>query len=885
MRRFFNYDFDALETSIETDFSQGRALTFDMSIELGTIEAPTLDVPLSMAAYSTIVSVTGDRDYVHDQTRNILYFTLDDGIVARYDVTNSVLLSSINLGGNLGGLDISQDDNYLYVAQQDYITLPTGATEITVHRIELSTLAVLDFTFPSEDAFGGGPSNDSGAFDISAVSDGSILVSTNYPGSGFTAIYQLSSFDGTLVSTTVSGAGSTSQSSTMYTTFDGNHTLVVESNISDSGFHLFSEATGTFIQNGSLYDYGHSGFNFDRNAISGEANLIFLSSYNAKLLIDFEFNLVADLTPLLGSSSRVGVVFSADGDHLFALSQNSGQIDIIDTESFAIVDSIDLEISSTYFEGNPDGRLVATQDGGTLVLAGTPSVEIIDLSLAMSINLVGTANNDTLNGSVGNDNLSGGEGNDTIIGKSGDDTLIGGMGNDLLNGGDGIDTLRGGDGDDVLNGNAGNDLFFGGAGADTFNGGAGLDRVFYSDAIAGIVANFFKPALNSGDAEGDTYNGIESINGSNFNDTITSGNNNNDLVGLGGDDVLIGAGGRDRLFGGGGDDRLLGGQGNDDLQGNAGIDTYVIQSGAGNDRVFTYEVGVDIIEYNGGPGSFTDLTIEQVGTNTRITSIVGSLTLIGITATDITAAAFTFVNALPDATGVDVFTDLTAGNDVFNGEENDDIVDGLAGNDTIRGGIGDDELMGGEGNDLLTGGLGADILDGGDGIDTVLYNAASTGVTINAVNAALNTGEAAGDTYISIERFTGSNGDDSITSGNADNRLTGLGGDDVLVGAGGNDTLFGGNDDDRLLGGTGDDTLHGQDGADTFVFRANAGNDTISDFEDGIDIMEFKDLVTTFADLTITQSGADTVITSANGQVTLKDFDSTLLDASDFSFL
>jgi len=48
--------------------------------------------------------------------------------------------------------------------------------------------------------------------------------------------------------------------------------------------------------------------------------------------------------------------------------------------------------------------------------------------------------------------------------------------------------------------------------------------------------------------------------------------------------------------------------------------------------------------------------------------------------------------------------------------------------------------------------------------------------------------------------------------------------------------------------------------------------------------LEFRDLVTDFSDLTITQNGNDAVITSANGTVTLTDFDSTLLDATDFSF-
>ena len=332
--------------------------------------------------------------------------------------------------------------------------------------------------------------------------------------------------------------------------------------------------------------------------------------------------------------------------------------------------------------------------------------------------------------------------------------------------------------------------------------------------------------------------------------------------------MLSGAGGRDRLFGGSGDDRLIGGFGNDDLFGQGGADTYVIRSGAGADRIFGYESGTDLIQYIDGPGDLSDLTIEQVGNNTRITSVVGVLTLIGITADTITAADFSFVNPLPDATGVDVNTTLTTGNDLFVGDENDDIVEGLAGNDTIRGGIGDDELMGGDGNDLLTGGLGADVLDGGEGIDRVLYTAASTGVTINVFNPSLNTGEAAGDTYISIENFSGSNLDDNITSGGEGNQLIGLAGNDTLSGAGGNDTLFGGDGDDRLVGGADNDVLFGQQGEDTFVFFANSGNDIIRDFEDGIDTIEFRGTVDSFADLTLEQSGTSVIITSDNGVIT-----------------
>jgi len=536
---------------------------------------------------------------------------------------------------------------------------------------------------------------------------------------------------------------------------------------------------------------------------------------------------------------------------------------------------------------NMDGTYTVTDNVGT---DGTDTLESIEFlifsDVTVDIETAVTAGSGEINGTSGDDNpLSGTEFADTINGLAGDDNIFGLGGNDTLNGGDGVDTLRGGDGDDILNGDAGNDNFFGGAGADMFNGGEGADRVFYNDAAAGIIANFINPTLNTGEAAGDTYNSIESITGSNFDDVITSGNDDNDLVGLGGDDVLIGARGRDRLFGGAGEDRLLGGSGNDDLFGGAGADEFVIQSGAGSDRIFDYEVGVDVIQYIAGPGDISDLTIEQVGANTRITSIVGVLTLFGTTAADLTTADFTFLNPLADPTGVTVTTDLTTGNDNFVGDENDDVVNGLAGNDTINGGIGDDTLNGGDGNDFLTGGLGADIINGGAGTDRVLYSAASTGVTINLLNTALNTGEAAGDVYISIESYSLSNDADNFVGDNDGNTILGLGGRDVLSGLGGNDIIFGGSDDDRMTGGEGNDTLIGGAGEDTFVFAANSGNDTITDFEDGLDTLEFRGTVDSFAQLVITQDGANTVITSDNGVLTLNNFDSTLLDAADFTFI
>jgi len=82
--------------------------------------------------------------------------------------------------------------------------------------------------------------------------------------------------------------------------------------------------------------------------------------------------------------------------------------------------------------------------------------------------------------------------------------------------------------------------------------------------------------------------------------------------------------------------------------------------------------------------------------------------------------------------------------------------------------------------------------------------------------------------------MNGNIGADIIHGDEDDDRIHGGKGNDQIFGDAGNDTIFGDLGNDILTGGT---------GADIFVFKANSGNDTITDFEQGIDKIEITSTV------------------------------------------
>jgi Ca2+-binding RTX toxin-like protein len=280
--------------------------------------------------------------------------------------------------------------------------------------------------------------------------------------------------------------------------------------------------------------------------------------------------------------------------------------------------------------------------------------------------LSGYGGADVLDGRDGGDSLFGGDGDDILKPGAGFDYVVGGVGIDWVDystsvtgtlvhlfygggaGGDaagdginevenvlgslfGADTIYGDNAANNLIGQGGNDIFHGSAGADVLNGGADNDTVYYFASVGQVVVNLVTGAGLGGDANGDTYFGIENVIGS-----------NNFMIG----DVLTGNAQTNFINGYGGADLINGGLGNDTLYGGVNGDTFRFsESNFGFDVIGDWEDGQDKISLAANVAtSMAGVSISQVNATTWFATIgTQGITINSATAFTLDAGDFLFV--------------------------------------------------------------------------------------------------------------------------------------------------------------------------------------------------------------------------------------------------
>ncbi len=563
---------------------------------------------------------------------------------------------------------------------------------------------------------------------------------------------------------------------------------------------------------------------------------------------------------------------------------------------------------------------------------------------------------DGLYGGTEADNLFGGGGNDRAYGGSGNDDLFGGDGDDTLYGGDGDDDLYGGAENDWLIGGAGVDAFYGGAGFDT------VDYSYKTDGGIVLALDYSEPTPEGetfSSIEGFVGTQFtDTMHGGFTTKLVLSGGDGDDVMFAKGNSEET----ADELYGGLGNDefRLLIDPYNMigyHIDGGKDVDTLRMPVGT----TFGYDIDLGKEDMHGGVEHLYRIATltsienveatdhsERIDGNTAGNTIWaggGSDTVFGWDGNDTLYGEDGYDHMHGDA-GADTLYGGEEGDHLYGGTENDTLF-GEAGNDELFGGDGEDTLHGGSDDDFLQGGNGYDEIFGGAGHNTLSYADNDTGIFLNRHNVddVRNS-----DYVVEVYDFIGSSHDDEIIGWWNNNRidgrdgndtLSGSMGDDVLIGGRGNDTLDGGSDDDVIYGDyeddyvssghTFDDVIFGDNGSDiivggagadiltggtvdgpdgeqdTFVFRSGdkktsiggTANDTITDFEVGIDKIDLSDtyvidwdnlheeswVIPQVTGNTMQQVGDDVVIyMDYDWSITLEDTQLSALNQSDFIF-
>ncbi len=535
--------------------------------------------------------------------------------------------------------------------------------------------------------------------------------------------------------------------------------------------------------------------------------------------------------------------FSATSDTLMAI-WDGGGIDTLDASNQTL--PVHISLTEGTFSSIGPGKYIGTVGTDNVAIAYGVVIENATGGSG-SDTLFGNAVGNVLKGLGGNDVLHGLDGNDALYGGSGDDTLVGGIGDDFIEGGNGQDLVVFTDefGLYSLSFDPDNNAVV------TFTGpGSGSDG---SDVVHDVEWFQFKDATHSrqdlltlvGDSTPSNHapNAVDDAAIANEDQSVTisvldnDGDPDGDLLAISA--VTQGSSGLVTVNAGG----TVTYTPEANFHG-ADSFTYTVADGRGGTDAAT--VTVTVTPVNNAPIAADDSATTDQGQSVTLPPLANDsdpdgdelqlVSVEGASGGTVQIDANGSVTYTPNAgfTGDDTMTytvrdpggaqasaSITVRVDPVEPVGEPDLSDGAVRPVTIPGTEGNDKLTGTGSDDVIDGYGGRDVIQGRSGDDVIRGSAGNDKIW--------------GD-YKGKNSAPG--GNDSLYGGDGNDSILGQKGNDTIFGGAGDDTLKGQAGADCLQGGMGDDNLCGGGGGDRFVFAPGFGNDTISDFRKGADILD-----------------------------------------------
>ena len=295
---------------------------------------------------------------VFDFAGQKLYITNTTGIVQTFDLATLTFGTSYNLGGSLNGVDIARDDSFLLVAQNS-----TSGTQGTFHKVALPSGAVTNINYTL--AFG-----ETGAWDVTIGSNGLALATTQFGGSGWVPLRQIS-----LATNAISirsdapgsgGNGQVRQNTQIHRSADGTRFLATEET---ERIFTYSAITNTF---GPAVSTGAS----PAGAVNRDGTFVGIRvGALASLDTAPNFAFVHSFNGMDGA-----VAFNAMADIVYGVNTATDQIVAYSTQTFTELFRLNIGENMSFPTQFDAGTLVASPDGHWLALATPAGIRLFQTS-------------------------------------------------------------------------------------------------------------------------------------------------------------------------------------------------------------------------------------------------------------------------------------------------------------------------------------------------------------------------------------------------------------------------------------------------------------------------------------------------------------------------
>jgi len=262
------------------------------ALALGALAMPAL-------AEQGFVTASGRADIAFDTAASVLYISGTDEL-RRYDLKANAFLDPIKLGGRTWGMDISPDGKTLAVANTAF-----GSGSNYVDLVNLQTGASSRVQF-SQSFYEGG------TFTVAYDSQGKLLVTSQFQGSGWTPLRQYDS-----ATNTTKVLGQVTQNVMLSASANRQVIGVAESNISDGRWGYYQVGDTSYASQHQWYDQPEGGtgwFNFEI-AVSPDGKQFAIPTYGGTFIGD-----KTEVTPLIGEyagQSPIGAAYSPTTGDLF----------------------------------------------------------------------------------------------------------------------------------------------------------------------------------------------------------------------------------------------------------------------------------------------------------------------------------------------------------------------------------------------------------------------------------------------------------------------------------------------------------------------------------------------------------------------------------------